>query len=278
MDTSATDGPLDRASLRRLPGLFDIETLSAQYHRQSFRPHAHDEYLIGVIEGGIHAVWCRGAAHRVPQGSVVTMRPGDIHHGGAGTAAGWRQRMIYIPEAAMRLLLADSFDRPMPATLDFGAAFHARPQLAQQVTRLHAVLHGEAPALARDVALDRLLTALLVELLPGAAPSPVRPAAGIANGLDYLAAHPERDVTLAELCVVTGLGRRQTIAGIRRATGLPPHAWHLQRRIGRARQLLRQGLAPALVAADTGFADQSHMGRHFRAMVGVTPAAYARGG
>ena len=74
----------DAATLRSHPDLHGIETLSARYLRQTFKPHAHEEYLFGVIEGGVHAVWCRDALHRVPAGSVVTMRPGDIHHGGAG--------------------------------------------------------------------------------------------------------------------------------------------------------------------------------------------------
>lgn len=93
----------DRATLRSLPDLFGIETLSARYVKQSFKPHAHDEYVFGVIEGDVHAVWCRGEMNMVSGGSVVTMRPGDVHHGGAGHEAGWRQRVIYIPEAGMRV-------------------------------------------------------------------------------------------------------------------------------------------------------------------------------
>ncbi|WP_206612709.1 AraC family ligand binding domain-containing protein [Paenirhodobacter populi] len=55
-------GQQDRASMRHLPELYGIETLSARYLRQTFKPHAHDEYLLGVIDGGVHAVWCRGEA------------------------------------------------------------------------------------------------------------------------------------------------------------------------------------------------------------------------
>ncbi|MFE3838772.1 helix-turn-helix domain-containing protein [Pseudogemmobacter sonorensis] len=81
----------------------------------------------------------------------------------------------------------------------------------------------------------------------------------------------------SSICRITGLRRRQTIDAFRRATGLPPHAWHLQRRIAQVKVLLGQGVAPAAAAAETGFADQSHMGRHFAAITGTTPAAYTRG-
>ena len=43
-----------------------------------------------------------------------------------------------------------------------------------------------------------------------------------------------------------------------------------------ARELLRNGIAPADVALRTGYADQSHLTRHFRRLVGVTPGQYAR--
>lgn len=269
-------GAADRATIRRLPDLYGIETLSARYLRQNFKPHAHDEYLLGVIDGGVHAVWCRGEMNRVPEGSIVTMRPGDIHHGGAGSDAGWGQRMIYIPEAGMRALLSDIADGNMAETLDFNAAFHARPGLARQFATLHEVLHASPQVLARDVALDALLGALLRELAPDIKQPSAGPEGRIADAVEYLGTRIEENVSLEQLCTVTGLRRRQTIAAFRRATGLPPHAWHLQKKIERVKLLLREGMPPAEAAAVTGFADQSHMGRHFAAIVGVTPMVYAR--
>ena len=57
--------------------------------------------------------------------------------------------------------------------------------------------------------------------------------------------------------------------------GLPPHRFVLAQRIRAARRLLERGAAPAEVAAQTGFFDQSHLHRHFTRTLGMTPAAYA---
>lgn len=271
-------GGADRASVRHRPELHGIETLSAHYLRQSFKPHAHDEYMFGVIDGGVHDVWCRGEMNRVPAGTVVTMRPGDVHHGGAGGPGGWHQRMLYVSEAGMRAILADLADHDYAGPLDFRAAFHPRPELARQVSALHRVLHGAAEPLARDVALDSLMRALLGTLVPATVPEPRHaPDGRIRDAIDYLRARIDAEVTLDELCAVAGLRRRQTIAAFRRHTGLPPHAWHIQQKIARVRGLLRAGMSATEAAAETGFADQSHMARHFRAIVGVTPGSYARG-
>ncbi|MFS9669498.1 helix-turn-helix domain-containing protein [Klebsiella pneumoniae] len=45
-------------------------------------------------------------------------------------------------------------------------------------------------------------------------------------------------------------------------------------RTRRAKGLLRQGRAAGEVAHDLGFADQSHLNRHFRAAYGITPGRY----
>lgn len=59
-------------------------------------------------------------------------------------------------------------------------------------------------------------------------------------------------------------------------TGMTAHEFVVRRRIEAARALLeRGGLLVAAVARRTGFTDASHLARHFRRRVGVTPARYA---
>lgn len=216
----------ETVSLRSRPSLYGIETLSARYLTQTFKPHAHDEYVFGVISGGVHAVWCRGEMNQVSCGSVVTMRPGDIHHGGAGCEDGWHQRMLYIPEAGINALLEDITGRAPAGALDFGAAFHARPDLARRFADLHTVLHASGAQLSVDVALDTLLGTLLREIAPQQSIPRQQEQGRIVDAIDYLDSHAEDDVSLDDLCEVTGLRRRQTIEAFRRATGLPPHCEH----------------------------------------------------
>ena len=53
--------------------------------------------------------------------------------------------------------------------------------------------------------------------------------------------------------------------------GLTPHEYRTQRRLRHARQLIARGAPLAEVAADSGFADQSHMNRLFLRAFGYTP-------
>ncbi len=63
---------------------------------------------------------------------------------------------------------------------------------------------------------------------------------------------------------------------VRRELGISPHAFRLLARLNRARQMLRAGDPIAAVAADAGFADQSHLTRLFRRTCGTTPGVYWR--
>ncbi|UXI66367.1 helix-turn-helix domain-containing protein [Tahibacter amnicola] len=57
--------------------------------------------------------------------------------------------------------------------------------------------------------------------------------------------------------------------------GITPHQYVLERRIQRARRLLQHTRLPiAQIAADCGFAQQSHLGMHFRRAFGLTPDRY----
>jgi hypothetical protein len=58
--------------------------------------------------------------------------------------------------------------------------------------------------------------------------------------------------------------------------GLPPHAYDLCRRVAFAKQSLRAGSTPSTIAIDYGFVDQSHLIRHFKRLVGMTPTQYSR--
>jgi len=83
-------------------------------------------------------------------------------------------------------------------------------------------------------------------------------------------------VPLAELAAVAGLSRFELTRTFRAQVGLPPHAFQLDLRVARARELLAAGEPPAGVAAACGFYDQAHLTRVFRRAVGVPPARYAR--
>lgn len=81
-------------------------------------------------------------------------------------------------------------------------------------------------------------------------------------------------VTLAQLAAAAGLSVSRFATLFRQEVGVSPHRYVCLVRIRHAQRLLRKGVPPCAVANEVGFFDQSHLGRHFRRLVGMTPGTY----
>jgi AraC-like DNA-binding protein len=82
------------------------------------------------------------------------------------------------------------------------------------------------------------------------------------------------NVGLDELAVAAGVSRFHLIRVFQRRYGMTPFAYQRNRRIEKARAVLRTGKSIAAAAAAAGFSDQSHLGRSFRSVMGSTPGEY----
>jgi len=84
---------------------------------------------------------------------------------------------------------------------------------------------------------------------------------------------------LQDLAAEAGFSPFYFARAFKATTGLSPHQYVLERRVERAKHLLRHSsLSLAEIAMACGFSSQSHFSSQFRARVGVTPKAYRGGG
>jgi AraC-like DNA-binding protein len=73
----------------------------------------------------------------------------------------------------------------------------------------------------------------------------------------------------------TGLDRYTLARSFRNRFGTSPHRYLVGRRLERVRAEIARDASLADAAYAVGFADQSHMTRHFKARFGLTPGHYA---
>jgi AraC-like DNA-binding protein len=94
---------------------------------------------------------------------------------------------------------------------------------------------------------------------------------------ELLSAHLSGGLALGDLAGACGLSVRHFTRAFHESTGMPPHKWLLRRRIERAQSLLRGSKLTLIdIAADCGFASQSHFGREFLKTMGLSPGAWRR--
>jgi AraC-like DNA-binding protein len=94
---------------------------------------------------------------------------------------------------------------------------------------------------------------------------------------ELMVANLEGVISLSQLANECGLSLSYFTRAFRTSTGVPPHRWLMQRRIDKAKDLLRSSdLSLNEIALACGFADQSHFTAVFTRMVGVSPGFWRR--
>jgi AraC family transcriptional regulator len=104
------------------------------------------------------------------------------------------------------------------------------------------------------------------------------PKASLRRVREYMEAHLQNNLSLDQLKRETHYSRGHFLRMFRAATGKTPHQYLTERRIERAKRILRDEEETSLIdiAARCGFSSQSHMTRVFREQTGVTPGAFKR--
>jgi AraC-like DNA-binding protein len=107
----------------------------------------------------------------------------------------------------------------------------------------------------------------------GAAPTSLH----VRRALDYVAENLTGSISLAEAAKAAGISRFRLAHLLKATTGqtLLEHVKRLRTDEAR-RRLETTTLSCAAIAAELGFADQSHFTRQFRDVTGITPARYRR--
>lgn len=98
------------------------------------------------------------------------------------------------------------------------------------------------------------------------------------EGLDqaraFIEAHLNEPLTLEQMAAPAALSISRFATAFRERFGSSPYRYLCGLRIKRAQSLLLAGVPSIAVAAELGFFDQSHFGRHFKRICGVTPSTF----
>jgi AraC family transcriptional regulator len=96
----------------------------------------------------------------------------------------------------------------------------------------------------------------------------------VVQAVDFIHDNYAMDLSLSDIAAAAHLSPFHLSRIFKKATGVTPHQYLLQVRVNSARSLLSAGAGNrslAEVAAAVGFSDQSHLTRHFKRLLGVTP-------
>ena len=156
-------------------------------------------------------------------------------------------------------------------------------KLRSAITELCAAIRSALDD-ERGIAEDSLRRAS--EILGGISESEARTIEQVRGGLSpwqirkvtsHIEANLDRSIRNEELAALVRLNPSHFGRAFRNSFGEPPHEYLIRRRVERAQGLMLSTNAPlSEIALDCGMADQAHLSRLFRRIVGESPRAWRR--
>lgn len=266
----------EHIKLWRDPGLPQLDLMRATYIRQCFSRHTHEGFAVGVIENGALGFFYRGENIVAARGAVNLANPDEAHTGQAAVPEGWTYRMFYFPADTMRAAACQIAGRNVQMQF-FKMGALRDDRLAGLIRQAHCSFEDAKSAMLEKESLFLAMLSHLIRAHSDAPPgihslgnerSPIRKAR------DYIEAHCSEDISVRTLASIAGLSPFHFIRAFHKEMGLPPHGYLKQARVRKARSLLASGRSIAAAALESGFADQSHLARNFKGILGVTPGRF----
>jgi AraC-like DNA-binding protein len=247
-----------------------VEVLHAYFPSHAYPTHTHDAWTVLIVDEGAVRYDLDHREHGLAQAQVSLLPPHVPHDGRSVRPEGFRKRVLYLaPERLGDHLIGAAVDRPE----------YVDPLLRHRIHQLHGVLVDGREDLEAQSRLtlieERLGQHLRRAVAEGPDPAGVSDP-GVAERLrDVLDASVPGGITLDDAAKVVHAHPAHLVRAFSREYGMPPHRYLTGRRVDLARRYLLDGHPAAEVATLAGFYDQSHLNRHFRKMLGVTPTSFA---
>ena len=261
----------------RHPRFADLGLIDARFIGHRYDRHTHPTYVIALITDGCERIRIGRQTVLAPAGTIAVVNPEEWHDGEAGADGGWAYRTFYPSVALLSSIAAELGSNGAPA---FSRRLIEDAGLARALALAHAASRG-ADGVAAETSLLRAVSLLVRRYGSGGDRSEPSVGSGAARRFAVyeaeIAAHLADDLDLQRLADAGGVTRFQVIRDFRKIVGLSPAAFIRDRRLRHAGGLIRQGVGLADAALASGFADQAHLSRTFRAMLGITPGMFRAG-
>jgi AraC-like DNA-binding protein len=252
-----------------LPG---VELLLAESSTHLWRM-LHERYLLCGCRSVSSSWKYRGKTRHSEDGSTGLLEPGEAHQVVAKRRPSYFVGLFLEPESMVKFA-EEAGISGVPhfakVQVDSRGLLHSLYALSESVIAGSTHLEIQSKmALLMDETMRYTETRSLT-----AQPGGERLAWSLQTAREMLRASYNQNVTLDELAGASALSRFHLVRKFSALHGFAPHAYQIQLRIKQACKLLRAGASCAETASAVGFADQSHLARHFRRVMKVTPRQY----
>ena len=270
---------MSRARVRyfRPSGLQGVELLSCRDSSFDFPRHFHPTYCIWLNVNGGEQYALGGHTDILQPSEFGIVAPGEVHANRAIDRTDRNLMTFYVQAEKLHKIAGQS-----GATAASAGVFRSRsyrdPECRRLLVQLYACLQHSPSLLEQESAFLEVFSLLVRRHgVTGTVENPLAvDRSRVRRIIDLLHDRLAENVSLEELARHVDCTPYHLIRFFKKTSGLTPYAYLLHLRLERARELIWAGNHLVEVALQTGFSDQSHLTRHFKALYGITPGECRR--
>lgn len=265
-----------RVKVWRMPSLDGAEMLKGVYKGHSYPWHTHEELCLGTVLSGSIRLETRGQESIAKAGSFVLINSDELHRGLPPTSDGWDCRTMHISPNTIRGIATDVLEQDRVDEPVFNGPVIEDAELSRTLLALHMRTETGSSILEQQTLLVFLVSRLLRNHRRAPAandPSHSEPKA-VAMARAYLDENLADKVTLADLSREADMPTFRLLRSFTRSVGVSPHLYQSQVRVREAHKRLSNGEIIADVSVAVGFADQAHLTRVYKQIMGGTPGQF----
>ena len=255
---------------------FDNDLKIEAYHfegiMQKFPNHFHEHYVLGFVESGRRFLTCKNKEYTIIAGDLLLFNPFDNHacEQVDNQALDWR--CVNIEKAVMRRMteeITGKNDLPI-----FTSAVVCQSDVVPTLRDLHDMILKEVKDFNKEEIFYFLIEQLITDYTKPVTETLTQISREIKATCAYMESNFTKTITLADLSRVSGLNKYTLLRNFTMQRGITPYQYLSTIRVNKAKMLLEAGVPPIEAALQSGFTDQSHFTRFFKAFIGLTPKLY----
>lgn len=252
---------------KRLACLDNLEILHAADFESNFPDHFHDQVCLTLVQKGFECTEVEGQQLLSPTGYISLTHENEVHANPNLNSGTYSFITYYLSPDLLRSLNKNKNLRFRDRVIGDTNLFQSLSNLAERQDRLPEASEL-MPILQRLVDQYQLRPAAFSEI--GLNRSKME------EVLVFIENNLEEKIHLEELARICNLSKFQFLRAFKKSKGITPAAFLINKRIEKAKSLLKQKLPIVEVSLACGFFDQSHFYKYFLRYVGITPAQYSR--
>lgn len=257
-----------------------LEVIIAKQMLHSLSRHMHDSLCIGIIQTGSRQCILPFSEYTAFAGQVIVINPGEVHACRSGNDKPYDYSMLCVKNAATMMRFLPHAKEEIPNMPYFVDPVLNDNDLFHKIAGFSRLSMSSASLLELQTASLDLFSHLMLgygDQKTQLTKNTLADQTAADEIYHYIEIHYADEISLQQLSSLFHISPYYLTRCFTKQFGIPPHVCQTLFRIKQAKHLLANGMIPAVAAAETGFADQSHLSRRFKDVVGMTPGQWLKG-